>query len=234
MLSPDSVLEYVKLNLGFPYKSIEHEDQTILNYINTHTVNLFSGYVADIARMQFDADDAVPGTNNAEYIMNDPEGCDILNVKDVIHSITDAFVTNHPWLFFPSYDDLPGHYIDIFRSRTQNMLSLTKKTYEFVPPNKLYLTPIRFVTAFLVKYERTHPTDYSTIPAQWISVFLDLALADVKDLVASIRELYGELTTPWGPIPLNPEALRANAESIRTPALEKLASIPPSLILDVQ
>jgi hypothetical protein len=234
MLSPDSVLEYVKLNLGFPYKSIEHSDQTILTYLNMHTVPLFSSYLPDLARISFDQEDAVPGTSSSTYIINDPEGCDILNIKDVTHSITDAFLTNHPWLFFPSYDDLPGHYMDIFRSRTQNMLSLTKKSYEFVPPNKLYIMPIRFVTAFMVRYERTHPTDYSTVPAQWISTFLDLALADTKDLVASIRELYGELTTPWGPIPLNPEALRSSAESVRTPAIERLASIPPSLILDVQ
>jgi len=233
MLSPDKVLGFCKLHMGWPYKSTEHSDETIKNYIDTHTINLFSSYVPDVANMTFTAADAVPGSDSHEYLINDPEDCDILDVKDVIHSISDAFVTNHPWLFFPTYDDLPGHYMDIFRSRTQAMLSVTKKAYEFRPPNKLYIMPARMITDFVVKYERTHPLDYSTIPAQFISIFLDLALADVKDLFASIREQYQNINTPWGEIPLNPEALRTSAETLRTAAIDKLGTVPPSLILDI-
>jgi hypothetical protein len=111
---------------------------------------------------------------------------------------------------------------------------LWRHVWEFIPPNRLHIYPSRLIGMnFLVRYEKVHPGDFSTIPVRFESSFRNLALATVLDNIAGIRSKYQTVATPFGEISLNVEDLRTRAESLRTAELERLKSLPPNTIVEV-
>lgn len=230
MLTKEKVLNHVKLNLGFPYKAIEHSDSILLEYIYTHTIPFFSNYIPDKARMVLNNENRV-GENL--YILNDPEGCDILSIQDLIPNASASYVAGHPIYPAFTFDDLPIFTLQVSKAR---MISqFIRPTFEWIPPNKLYITPSTYsiIKEYMVRYTRTHPTSFYTIPVTFQSIFLDLCTADCLDIIASIRSQYGSLNTPFGEINLNPDALISRASELRNSAVEKLNTIPPATIVEI-
>ena len=232
ILTPQSVLTYIKLNLGFPYKSLEHTDDTILNYITTYTLLKFSEEFPQEAYLAIGEQDKGPNTLN-EYLLKDPDDRQILSVVDVF------IPREHVWLFGYSWDLMPSLesvYIDTLTNTEASLkqsVSLLKKSWTFIPPNRLIVVPAIFQTPLLVKYHRTHAKDFSSIPPLHAHTFLQMCLADVLDWFASVREQYQSVETPFGTITLNPEALRERAREIREELREIISTLPPNTIVAV-
>lgn len=232
MLTPDSVLETIKLNLGFPYKGIEHSDEVLLSYIRKKTIPLFSSYVPDVAFLEISEQQRHPQISNL-YLLRDPEGRDIITVRDVILPLAVDLIMGHPWPVFPSMEELPIQALETFEARTRKGMSLARHAWEFIPPDKLYVYPQRIQFPMIIRYERIHAPDFSTIPTRWEREFIDLALADVLELIGSIRSQYQTVSTPFGEITLNPDFLNTKASELRTAVMEKLNSLPPNILVEV-
>lgn len=231
MLDKDIVLNHVKLNLGFPYKAIEHSDDLLYDYICKYTIPFFSSYVPDKARINIDNSFKAP--NDTYFLINDPDGCSILAIQDVIQDASISFLTNHPITPILSFENLSETYLNISKSRMTSQLM--KTTFEWIPPNKLYLYPNTYGLSgsYMIRYLRTHPITFYTIPVIFQSIFLDLATSHCLEMIASIRSTYTNLNTPFGEININADALISRATDLKNGALEKLNTIPPSVIVEI-
>jgi hypothetical protein len=231
MLNPTTLLNWIKQELGHPYFAIERTDEELLTLIRENTLPLFSQYVPLTAFKQLTSVDLVPGTPN-EYLLNDPDG--VVSINDVLLPITIPWTLGHPWLLMPSFDELPSSIMDLHAARSRQLYSIWRHNWEFIPPNRLRIYPSRLQNlSFLVRYEKVHVSDFSTIPIRFNRALRNLALADVLENIASVRSKYQTMSTPFGEITLNVEDLRTRAETLRTTTLEELKSLPPNTIVEV-
>ncbi|MGB4206062.1 MAG: hypothetical protein WBJ84_10655, partial [Bacteroidales bacterium] len=78
------------------------------------------------------------------------------------------------------------------------------------------------------------PHDLRRIPNALKSEFMDLALAEIKVIIGSIRNMYGQgqISTPFGEINLNGDMLKQEGDDLKREILEKLEehSLPPVVI----
>jgi len=233
MLNTQKVLNHVKLNLGYPFKGVEHSDNTILNYIRTTSLIEFSEYIPDRNMIHITQDNLVQNSKNL-YILNDPDERDIITVVNVVPEMPNLLMVGHPWLQIPSnLSQVENIIMGSQDARLKYTYSPLSKTWEFIPPNKLYLYPSYFSTVYGIRYERTHDKNFFSIPPKFEILFLKLCVADTLDLIASIREQYSEWNTPFGNIPLNADVLRNRSNDLKTEVKEKLSSIPPNIIVEV-
>jgi predicted DCC family thiol-disulfide oxidoreductase YuxK len=233
MLTKTFLLNYIKTRLGHPYLGIEISDDMLWDIVVHHTIPTFSTYVPTVAFKELTAADRDP-QNPTLYYLNDEDG--VITVKDVVLPMSSAFVVGHPWIFIPSFEDLPNQIMDIMKARTVERYSLFRHQWEFIPPNKLYIYPTRLTgltATFYVRYEKNHPSDLSTIPVDFVRDFCDLALADIYDVIADMRSKYATLSTPFGEITLNADALSSKATELRDRIIERLQSLPPNTIVEV-
>ena len=124
MLTPQQVLEFIKLNLGFPYKALEHSDEAILNYIRNYTLVAFSEKVPQTWYKAIGDEDRIPNTMN-EYFINDPDDRVVLTVRDVLVPREIAYLTGYPWNFMPTFEQVLPTELAVLESMTKNMVSLT-------------------------------------------------------------------------------------------------------------
>ena len=98
MLNQSRVLQYIKMNMAFPFQFIEYTDDQILEYISTYTLREFSYYVPDKVTIGYNvqlAANKVPGKAN-EYYIQDEDGLEILNVSNIFFSQTNLLISGNP------------------------------------------------------------------------------------------------------------------------------------------
>jgi len=208
MLSLNTVLEYVKDNLGWPFMHLELEDEQITDYIEKHTVKEFSYYSPQVWKVPVNTDLAankVPGIPNEFYIF-DPQGQEILNVIDFYTNTGDLYLHGHPPLGPLSMGEIPEWALSVHNSMMTKMFSSFDYTFEFKHPNVIRISPLQSTTmgTIIVEYERQQPCDLSGIPNDLQSYFKKLALGDIMLIIGRIRKRYGggSLRTPFGEVPL--------------------------------
>ncbi len=208
MLNDARVLNYIKRNLGFPFMHLEWQDDEILEYVKEETIREWSYYVPDVKKMNVNVQleaNKVPGRIN-EFYLNEPEGREILNVKDIYFDQGTLYALGHPPLGVFTHGELPDWALRVTQSIDTKMFSSWDYTFEFEHPNKVRISPypfneLRFMT---VEYERMQAEDFREIPNSLQVLFLEMALADVMIALGRIRKRYGggNLRTPFGEIPL--------------------------------
>lgn len=231
MLTKTYLLESIKTRLGHPHFGIEIPDEKIWAEVVNKAIPLFSKYVPHTAFKHLTAADRDPNIPTL-YYLNNEDG--VISVKNVLLPQSIAFVTGHPWLFVPNYDNIPEYIIQIDKARTTERYSVFNISWEFIPPNKLYIYPSRVSNfTFLVRYEKNHPKDLSTIPTRFITDFIELTLAIVKEMIADYRSKYQTISTPFGEINLNVDAMKSEAIETRDKILERLSQLPPNTIVEI-
>lgn len=229
MLNIGRVLDYVKSELGFPFIEIELEDDKILEYIVKFTLREFSYYVPNIKKIGLNLDLAaniVPGRSN-EFYINDPEGIEILNVKQIYPKLAEYLIHGQPPMGALSFGELKNWAVDNELSGMLKSYSSFDMTFEFTHPNIVRISPVvNNAGTITVEYERMQPEDFSGIPNEYQWLFQDLALADIMIILGRIRKKYGgQIRSPWGEIPLGDEILDEGKEKKRE-ILEKLSLGP--------
>lgn len=238
MLNRNKVLNYVKDNLAFPFMHLELDDDKILEYITEYTLNTFSEYVRYKKKMYLDLTsdkNKVPEIQN-EYYIHDDEGLEIINVSQLYPNESDYYVHGHPPLGPMTYGEIPSWALATTSSMDTKMFSSFDKTWEFIHPNIIRISPVvgtssRGVT---IEYETVQPSDFSGIPNQLQTFFCRLALADIKIVIGRIRKRYGDgtLATPFGEIPLSSDIFDEGKEE-RREVIEKLEEqFIPDVIFD--
>lgn len=234
MLSQSRVLDFIKSNLGFPFMQLEINDEDILDYVTNYTLKEFSYYSPEVKRIGLNldlVDNQVPSKSN-EYYIEDPEGREILNVKNIYSTSAQYVATGHPPMGPLSYGELKEWTLGVETSMTLNLFSDFDITFEFTHPNIIRISGMRgsssgFVT---VEYERMQSTDLSGVPndLQWI--FMEFALSDIQIVLGRIRKRYSDIKTPFGEVPISAEIGDEGKEKKRE-LIEKLSLGPMTNII---
>ncbi len=235
MLNDYKVLRYVKDNIGFPFHKIELEDDDILNYIKEYTLPEFSHYFPEKRKMNINlnTNPKVQYTQN-EYYLQEVDGLEILNVKDVIFSAGNLMYNGHPPMGVFSFSELKEWALNVEVSTMIKQFSSFDYTWEFKHPNILRISPVVTSEAYaLVEYEREQSKDFRNIPHDIQLYFLKLALADTMIRIGRIRKRYeGNMRTPFGEIPISAEIFDEGKEMKRE-VLDKLETMMiPNIIVD--
>jgi hypothetical protein len=209
MLDDARVLNYIKRNLGFPFMQLEWSDEEILEYVKEETIREWSYYLPDVEKMglnlQLEAN-RVPGRSN-EFYLNEPDGREILNVKEIYFDQGNLYALGHPPFGVFSEFEIRDFALRVSQAMTTKMFSSWDYTFEFKHPNIVRISPYPFneMQHITVEYERMQSEDFSEVPNDNQVLFLEMALADVMITLGRIRKKYGggTLRTPFGEIPLD-------------------------------
>lgn len=228
------VLYYIKRQLGFPHVGIELSDDDIEMEIKMFVIPEFSKYVPHENEVVLDTEDPEVQTESSNvYKIFDPDGCSIMNVQKVIFDGNDLYSRGYPFTDPYASAELAMTYVQkIDEVETAMIFSGAATTFKFIQPNKIRIYPTVASKYITVRYERTHPEDLSTIPAEFETEFLNLALAHIMIICGSIRNKYQTITTPFGDIPLNAD-IRERGETIKQNIIDKLNQLPPNILIDV-
>ena len=235
MLSSSTLLTYVKTSLGYPYVNLELTDEQILAHVQTFSIKEFSQYFPDVNKINLDLSDTtlkVPIVGN-EYYIEDPDGMEILTVKNIYWPLSDYILHGHPPIGPLTHNQLPDWALSVSMAMDVKMFSSFDKTFEFRHPNIVRISPVpNNIASCTVEYERVHLTDFSTIKNELQMYFMELALADVMILLGRIRTKYSDLKTPFGDIPVN-AALLDEGKERKKEIMDKLqAGSLPNIIFD--
>lgn len=227
MLNDAKVLNYIKRNLGFPFMHLEWKDNEILEYVKSDTIREWSYYVPDVKKMSLNIQleaNKVPGRVN-EFYLNEPEGREIINVKDIYFDQGQLYALGHPPFGVFTHYELRDWALRVEQAMQTKMFSSWDYTFEFSHPNVIRISPypfgeMRFIT---VEYERMQADDFREIPNDLHVLFLEMALADVMIAIGRIRKRYGggNLRTPFGDIPLESDIFD-EGKTKKTEIIEKL------------
>ena len=230
MLNQSRVLQYVKDNLGFPFMTLELEDDKILEHVTTYTLREWSYYVPEVKKTYLNLDleaNQVPAKDN-EFYITDEQGLEILNVKNLYFPLGNQVMFGQPPIGPLSHGDLREWALAVETSQTVNLFSSYDYTFEFTHPNVVRISPTpNNVGTITVEYERMQPDDLSGIPNELQVLFCDFALADIQIIIGRIRKKYGggSLRTPFGEIPLESDIFDEGKEKKRE-LIEKLSLGP--------
>jgi len=238
MLNDSRVLNYVKRQLGHPVMKIELDDTQILEIIKEETLDEWSYYAPNKAKMALNLGveaNRVPGNPN-EFYLFEPEGREILNISEIYFDQSSLYALGHPPMGVFSEFELRGWALQVHQAMTTKMFSSWDFTFEFHHPNRVRISPLpihneRIVT---VEYERKSQDDFSEIPNDVHRLFLDLALSDVMITIGRMRKKYGggNLRTPFGEIPLESEIFDEGKE-LKREVIEKLERLfTPNILVD--
>lgn len=239
MLNRNKVVKYIKDNLAFPFMHLELDDEKILEFVTTYTLNTFSEYVRNVKTMYLNLNldqNKVPGKQN-EYYIHDDEGLEIIGVSNLYPNESDYYVHGHPPLGPMTYGEIPGWALSTNAAMDTKMFSSFDKTWEFKHPNIIRISPVVGTSdlGVTIEYETVQPSDFSAIPNELQTFFCRLALADIKILLGRIRKRYGDgnLSTPFGEINVNSDIMDEGKEE-RREILEKLdETFIPNVTMDV-
>lgn len=227
MLDDSRVLLYIKRNLGYPFMQLEWEDKEILEYVKDATIREWSYYVPDVKKMnlnlQLDST-KVPGRVN-EFYLSEPEGREILNIKDLYFDQGELYALGHPPFGVFTHFELRDWALRVEQAMQTKMFSSWDYTFEFTHPNIVRISPYPFnnVRSVTVEYERMQACDFREVPNDVQVLFLEMCLADVMIALGRIRKRYGggNLRTPFGEIPLESEIFDEGKQK-KTEVIEKL------------
>lgn len=227
MLNANSLLQYIKSNLGFPFEFVELEDNQIIEYIQNSTLAEFSHYVPQKWKIPLNLTleaNKVPGMAN-EWFIYDPDGLSILSVVEIYFSGSELYLFGHPPYGPLSPGEVANWALSVETAMTTKTFSSFDYTFEFRHPNILRISPnptgVRTVT---VEYEREQPKDFSGIANDLCHYFKKLALADILILLGTIRRRYsgGNLRTPFGEVPLSGDELYNEGKELRNYVIDIL------------
>jgi hypothetical protein len=220
MLTQSRVLDYIRTNLGVPFTFCELSDEQILEYVINFTRHEWSAYFPQKKRIPLDLATAIgPPNIQNEFYLEEPDGLEILNVVNVYFPSANLLVHGHQPLGPLSHGDIREWALSTTMAMDLKQFSSFDYTFEFTHPNLLRISPIPTIgnSIVTVEYERIQPEDLSGIPNEFQILFSEMALADIMIYLGRIRKKYadGNLTTPFGTIPINAEIFDEGKEKKR-------------------
>ena len=237
MLNWNNVMNYIKTNLALPNTFIEKNDREIIDYLKLTTFQDFSDYFPDVESTCVIPDVAKykHETKQNQFYFFDDEELDIYGIVQCYFPIGDSYISGHPPMGAMSFEGMKWWALDVFKARLFQPFSYWSKTYKFYIPNIVRVLPDA-KDPFVVEYERTQPYDMRRIPNALQREFMDMCLADIAVMIGRQRQMYGNgnITTPFGDIPLNGDMLVQMGTDLRNEVVTKLEDNSfPTFMIDV-
>jgi len=228
MLNSSRVLSYIKGNMGFPWQFIELTDTEILDYVAQFTIRTFGHYFPDENTIGLNLQTTTNKVANKanEYYITDPEGREILGVSHIYFGAGNQYLFGHPPLGPMSLGEISQWALDTEIAGWVRSFSSFNYTFVFKSPNIVRISPTPNSEQWVaIEYEREHSEDFSTIPNDMQSYFLELCLADIQIMIGRIRKKYGSggLKSPFGELNLSDEIFEEGKEK-RAEVIEKLTN----------
>jgi hypothetical protein len=225
MLNQSRVLDYIKSHLGFPFQPLEWDDEQIIHHVTEYTLREFSYYIPQLKRTNINLlaeANQVPARPN-EFYLEDLDGIEILNIKEIYFPLSHYIMHGHPPLGPLTHGELREFALLTTTSMDVQMHSSWDKTYEFIHPNIVRISPLpNNLGNITVEYERMQPVDFRGIPNDLQIIFCEFALADTMIVLGNIRKKYeGNMRTPFGEIPISAGIYEEGKEK-RREVLDKL------------
>lgn len=230
MLTQEYVITYVKKRLGVPLTPFELEDSDILFWIK-HSVSEFSRNIPrkELVLLNTENENVRTEEKNVFII---PTSSTIISVLEVYTSLNNLLIAGHPLKFWPgaTLEDQVSFYTRADMSALAYKNSMLFFTYDYLPPNKIRITPV-YAKFYNIELEVEHSYTLETIPGEWETIFLKVVLKNIARVLAGIRNTYRVYSTPAGEIELNPEALDALADRLEDELKEIFDNINPGVII---
>ena len=230
MLNSNRVISFVKSKLGFPFTEIEIEDQQILDFVTEFSLREFSHYSPELKRINLNVNlesNRVSGRAN-EYYINDPEGLEILNVKEIYFNAGNLMLHGHPPMGPMTHLGLREFVLQAEMANQLKSFSSFDYTFEFQHPNIIRISPTPTNTQssdITIEYERTQNSDFSGISNDLQLFFLEFCAADIMMKIGSIRKKFQNIHTPFGEIPLQ-DSIYEEGKELKREIVEKLSLGP--------
>lgn len=216
----NTVLDYIKKELGHPYNVIEFDDDYLINQLitNQNYLKEFSQYFPKEERLLLTKDNAlsynniyedagVPPThaaiNNRWLLESDNE---ILGVKRVINNS----------LYNTAYynDMMVGivHPIDYATSNLNKSIIEPTLTHHFIYPDILEVKGWHRGWELMAILETVHDKDLTSIPSSLHVRFNHFCLYTAAKMILHIRAKYSGMQTPFGELNINVDMLQSLAD----------------------
>jgi hypothetical protein len=231
MQSWNDVLQYIKINLG-QINKLEISDDDLIYNLKSQVLPFFSQY-SGCKKFKALSDNnlimSLTGQPMQQYrIPLEPEEY-IINVVNVYFSKNMSLLDlSTPFINSPesAMDALIANsYIDMVRSMQ------AANTWEFLSPDILLFD---FAVGFIILEYTTVHSDLKTIdPDKYQLIFKKLCLANVKIWISANRSKFENLTTPFGAITLNWEAMKAEGIQEKEECTQLLNIIPPEFLIHI-
>jgi len=228
----NDILGFIKINLGAPLNRLELSDDDIVKNLREQVLPFFSQYapaknfkIITSGNQVFSEDGApiyqykIPLATN-EYIVDVLDFYFTRNSGLIDHMTTLITTTEQviDTILYNSYTDL-----------VKSMQPVN--TWEFIPPDRLMFD---FEVEFgILKYNTVHEGLNTIEPDKYHLMFKKLCLANVKGWIAAMRSKYESLSTQFGPINLNWEALKQESVQEKEEVMQLLNMIPPDYLVHI-
>jgi hypothetical protein len=235
MLNWNKVYKYIRGSMALPSTFFEMTDDEIKDWILLTSHVEFSEYFPSIAVNGIDTNDKTyQADEDNTYLLFDPEDLPILGVRNYYWGGTELVATGHPYMPSMSFSNLPEWALSVFKSNMLRPFSYFNYTGKFFRPNKIRVLP-KLNGIFAVEYEREQPHDLREIPHDHSRIYMDLALSEIKIKVGTIRSAYGDgqITTPFGDIPLRGDTIKQEGMELRRESIERMKEMSlPGVYVD--
>jgi hypothetical protein len=233
MLNQNTIINYLKQNLGYPWSVLEMTDGELINYIQTYVLYDFSNYVPHKNKIGVDfSKEELKTEIPNERFFYDPEGCEVLDLIEIIFTLGKDVASGHPPIGIMDFSEMPNYVYNTERARNAGALSLMGYHYEFIPPNRIRIEP-EYNEYATVVYERVHPKDFSTIPVFARQLFLDFCLGHIMLVLGRKRKKYSTIQTPYGEVALNGDDIKSEGQELIDKVKEKIELYNPGVIIDI-
>ena len=236
----NNILSYIKTHLGATLNFIELSDEDIVDYIKEHTLYEFSQYVPLKKQCIISEKDKLPeekGQLKGRYKIPVKDDEVIIDILNVYYSSKTGRSGSSSW-DDPFYDtkfaddssSQNQSYFGMIDSAINNVYSdiqshmRAKNTWEFFNPDILQFDfEIDIAT---VVYNIPHVSPATIRPDLYNSAFKKLCLGQIQKILSSVRSKYSEISTPFGPIRLDYQELKSDAQMNIDQAMEILKTVP--------
>ncbi len=224
----NNLLSYIKRKLGVPTNLLELTDDDIYNTIVEDVLPPMSQYIGKPIWIKIDNNNLEPTTNPNQpnmYLIPYPKDVILIDVQYVYYHRDNMGVLgiyqNMLAVLDPRDTVMTNQFLDMLNSME------TVQAFHFIPPNKIYFEKPLFGSGVILECKAQH-TDLETIPSDiYNEIVRPWALAEILENVAAIRKKYRTVSSPFGPIEMNPEELETTAQNLRQTIQEKLDNMPP-------
>jgi len=230
----NSLLTYIKHELGAPSNKLEISDAEMQDHITTVVLPEYSAYLGEniYYKLTDSMKTTLEGTNYAYKLPIVANGTRIseVNAAYVDNASTGGSI---PTTNIPTTPTQAGMSMQSTNSLITAWISrfAVIKSFRFRPPDIIIFTE-QLTTMPVLDLDIVHSTPQSIPSDMYHKAFKKQALVSIIDWIISQRSKYQTMQTPFGEVSLNIDFLQTKSDRLRDEFKEVLNDIPPEPLIE--